>query len=466
MRLVALVVLLLAGALLPAVAHAARTQVSDEAVAAGPRLAGDVVVYERPTGSQRILRAAGPRTAPRTVRSFPVPDAVDDDCCFTFTSLGWTASAGRVATSTYREDSAKGQIAGVSVRFAAGPLDGSDTQIYACGAGMSLTPGGFDLDGDRLAFVTGTCPGQPRSIVIRNLATGVDERTVEPPAGDLGGVVLAGRYLAIGHRAGPNAPGQVVVRDLETGANVITAPVSGGFDLQPDGKLVAVSQIPAPDGCPTSYGWYSPAEPTRHPLGYCPLAGPKIDGDRILMAIRTPAAGDAVELVVSDLAGRGRTLALADAPPGFVSDYDLEGGRAAYAVRSCNTARGAVFLDDLAGGDPLRVNVDCPVSASGARIRASRSGVVTVRLSCPNGCGGIVTLGRRGSEAAYALGKSFASEPGSVRVRLKLRGAARRKLAREGVLRARIHGTRSDLRSNDFSAFSRAVTLLAPRRSR
>jgi hypothetical protein len=112
------------------------------------------------------------------------------------------------------------------------------------------------------------------------------------------------------------------------------------------------------------------------------------------------------------------------------------------------------------------VNVDCPVTATGGRIRASRGGAVTVRLACPEGCGGGVSLGRRGSASAYALETPFAGQPGTVRVKLKLRRPARRKLLREGRLSARIYGTRSDLRGGDSKRFSRAVTLLAPRRSR
>src|SRR5215208_3359638 len=180
MRLVALVVLLLAGALLPASAHAARTQVSDEAVVAGPRLAGEVVVYERSTGSRRVLRAAGPTAAPRTLRSFTVPSSEPvDDCCITLTSFDWAASAGVLATLNTREAFVKGAPAGASVQRAAGRLDGPDADVYACGANGPLPfTGAIDVDGDRLAFVTGACPGQPRSIVIRNVATGADERTV------------------------------------------------------------------------------------------------------------------------------------------------------------------------------------------------------------------------------------------------------------------------------------------------
>ena len=470
LRTLAVVGLALAGLAAPVTAQGARTQVSDESPSAGPHIAGDQVVYRQATAQQHLIRAVAPGGAPRTLRAFPVVVGItEEDCCLTSTGLGFAASATRLATLNWREDSVKGAPAGASLRLAAGPLDGPDGDVYTCfSEGPLRTFGAFDLDGDRLAYVNGACPGDTPKVVIRDLAAGADVAVVDPPAGSrVGTVKLAGRYLAIAHApqtGGASAPAEVVVRDLTAGTEVLRAPVSGGYDLQADGKITTLTDTPGPDGCPTSVGWHSPADPARHPLPVCPASAPRMSGDRVLIKVSTPAAQeDSGELVIVDLAGAVRPLVVSESQGAIWGDYDLEDGRAAYAVGTCIPGRSQVFVDDLGAGGPLAADADCPVTARGGRVRASRSGAVVLALECPNGCGGTLALGRRGSPSSYAPERTYSAAPGTVRVTLKLRRGARRKLLRDGRLKARIAGTRYDLRSSVAQGFGRNVTLLAPR---
>jgi hypothetical protein len=112
----------------------------------------------------------------------------------------------------------------------------------------------------------------------------------------------------------------------------------------------------------------------------------------------------------------------------------------------------------------VELNAECPLRVTSRRVRASRNRSVTVRLRCPNGCGGELQLRSRRGNTRYTAYKGFAGRPGSVRVKLTLRRSARRALARTGRLKARVVANSSDLRSGSNFSVVHRVTLTGRRR--
>lgn len=98
------------------------------------------------------------------------------------------------------------------------------------------------------------------------------------------------------------------------------------------------------------------------------------------------------------------------------------------------------------------------------RVKVDRAGRARMRLRCPAGtngsCKGRLTLKRRGKTIGRA---SFTLSPGRARtVKVKLSRAARRKLAREGRLRARARVAAKDAIGQNKTT-SRRVTLIPSR---
>ena len=450
-------------ALAPAGAHGAPAQVSDDVVSRGPELSGDLVVYQPPSATNRVIRSIGVDKPLETLFVRPIPDAADDEFN-TRSSFDWSVSDTRLAVRNYREDSAKGQPAGANLSLTAGPLAGPQQSVYGCSASGGVATGPFDVDGNRIAFTRGSC-GDSRDIVVRNLATGANEAIVpQVPGQAYLDVVLAGRYVAFARRAAnatPQDDATVVVYDLVLGANVTSAPSNGNFDLQSDGKLVTVATTPGPDSCRTSVAWYAPGDPSRRVLPFCPSARPRIAGNRVLL--KTESAGGG-QLVLSELSGASRQLLQSDAVDAIGDEYDLDPAGAAYDAATCSPRVGEIYIDDLAPAPPVQLNADCPLRVTSRRIRSSRNRSVTVRLRCPNGCGGELQLRSRRGNTRYTSYKGFAGRPGAVRVKLALRRSAKRTLGRTGRLRARVVANSSDLRSGSNFSVVQRVTLTGRRR--
>jgi hypothetical protein len=132
-------------------------------------------------------------------------------------------------------------------------------------------------------------------------------------------------------------------------------------------------------------------------------------------------------------------------------DFDAENGHLAWAARDCGGGE-AIFTATL--GEPPRSagSLNCP-----ARLRSGivpvRRGRATVRLDCPRGCAGELSLrgiGRR----------NFALLRGESNVTLRVRRRARARLERQGSLAA-IARIVWNNRAGDRLARSRAVTLRA-----
>jgi hypothetical protein len=107
----------------------------------------------------------------------------------------------------------------------------------------------------------------------------------------------------------------------------------------------------------------------------------------------------------------------------------------------------------------------------GSKLRASRKGVVAVRLGCPagtaGGCSGTVTLAQGSAFAAATRSlarRAFTAGPGaSVTAKLKLARNARRKLARKGRLAVLASVSARDGAGLQATS-THAYTLFAPRR--
>jgi hypothetical protein len=129
------------------------------------------------------------------------------------------------------------------------------------------------------------------------------------------------------------------------------------------------------------------------------------------------------------------------------------GGGAAAGVVPAPAAAGEVGTKALA-----RV-----AAAFGARVRASRSGAVALKVRCSGstGCRGRILL----NAASRSLGSQrFSAAAGRVlTVRVRLSRAARRALARAGRLRARVKVQTLDGSGAVVSSAARRVTIVAPR---
>jgi hypothetical protein len=152
-------------------------------------------------------------------------------------------------------------------------------------------------------------------------------------------------------------------------------------------------------------------------------------------------------------------------PPGpsLAQGPVLVGERVAWAQRGCLTGCGALAFDGetdslyevrTAGDGAARTlfrardvrassgprffghtfsfmgSSDCR-ARFGPGVAAVRRGVATVRLRCPRGCYGDLTLRHMGWQSFFSLA------PGETELRVRLRRPARRRLERHGVLEAR-----------------------------
>jgi hypothetical protein len=295
------------------------------------------------------------------------------------------------------------------------------------------------LDGNRVAYDPDPCDDSAR-LVVRDLGTGATVALPEPAGG--APLALRGRFVAW------IAGGELVVHDLMTGSVAYSAPATGvrALDLDAEGTVAAVSGD-ARRPCATGRLLrYSMAAPGPADLGPACATGVAIDGGRIVYLgwegiFRTLRAvePDGAAQVLVDF-GRVR-------PGGF----DFGGERFAWAARDCGGGE-ALFALTLA---------DAPIGAGSINCRARfRSGVVpvrrriaTVRLRCPPGCAGELSLRHMGRRQF-----SIPRAGGDVQVRLRRDVWAR--LQRAGSLPALAKMVTFN-RAGDRQARSRQVTLVA-----
>jgi hypothetical protein len=379
--------------------------------------------------ARRLFRA-------RTSGSFSGPN-------FGYDRYSFLSSVEALATVhlTLGGDELEGESGRVALR--AGAPGTRRALLVNCSGPFVTGPAPVALDGSRLAYDPDPCDDLPR-LVVRDLVTGEAIALPEPAGGAL--LNLHGRYVA--WIAGEAAAARLTVHDLVTGAAAYSAPAVDvlALDLDADGTVAAVSGQPSR---PCSTGRllrYSVAAPAAADLGPACAGGVRIEAGRIVFlawerftrTLRAVGSDGAVQ----DLVRFGRVL-----PGGF----DFDGERLAWVARDCGGGE-AIFL---------AARADAPLNAGSINCRARfrsgvvpvRRGVATVRLTCPRGCGGELSLRHMGR-------RDFSLPRGEREVGLRLRPDARARLERRGSLTALAKIVTRN-RAGDRQARSRAVTLVA-----
>jgi hypothetical protein len=425
-------------------AEAARTELDGGRGASAPVLAGESVLAFQLNGT-RLVRVH-PDGSRSVVRDLPRPDRPHHRFRTNF-----AASPSHVAVARFFEVHAKGAIvAESSFRLEAGPLDGPLRELFDC-EGNHV----FDVDGSRIAYSADSCTDGPAGrgrIVVRDLALEGSPVVRSIEARDLSTTFpldLAGDHVAyVIYADGPDL--RLVARDLATGAEVYRTGTAG-YSLQPDGKLVAGR----PKDCVID--WFSRSEPFPHEIDLCPNGGMRLRADRIGALLR---GRERATLMTVSLAGERRTIAAFE-PSGAVGGFDYDGTRAAYVLHGCVAANNRLFVDDLTG-DPAPVKGGrCPASIESRRVRASSGGAVFVRLACPRGCYGALSL-RSGGDEASDHPVSFSRSGGARSYALALTRAARRELRERGSLLVQARAAVFQV-DGAPRTFKRALRVLAPR---
>jgi hypothetical protein len=391
--LVIAVVLTAVAAASPASA-APRKVVSGVAIGDVPRLSGDQVVYEQPSGSagKLLIRRAAPGGTPVEVTTGLNRDVCDSDedaqCDSDY--FRFDSSATRVAFEQFAvRDRSSGPP---SFTLSSGPFTGPFDALVSCnakGGALARFGYGFSLDGDAIAYQTDSCVPATTgvNIVVRDLGPAAPPPRVIPSDVDTA-FKLAGNYLAL------RKDKKLTVLDRTTGATLYTLTAPNpvfDFDVQADGKL-AVSSGNG-QGCSgnLSIFWASSAAPTLHDVG-CGFGDVHIADDRIVFFRQVRGKNASQQIVSSDFDGNLQVVA-AIVGSGFISEgatlagdeFDLQGSRVAYAVQDC--IGDSVWTQDLPAGPSVpQQKVSCPVTFGPKTAKVSKKGKVSIPVTCPNGC--------------------------------------------------------------------------------
>jgi hypothetical protein len=424
-------------------------------LAQGPQLAGQRVVWSQTrcltgcdidspseTEAAYEVRSAGGDGSrrrlfrARTSGAFSGPN-------FGFDVFSFLASEQALATLhvTLRGDELEGESGRIAVR--AGAPGTRRALLVNCTAPFFTGAAPGALDGSRLAYDPDPCDDIPR-LVVRDLATGELVALPEPA----GGLPLRLRDRFVAWIAGSGGEARLVVHDLMAGATAYSAPAVDvlAFDLDADGTVAAVTGRP---NRPCSTGRllrYSVAAPVATDLGPACATGVSVDGGRIVH-LGWEGVSRTLRAVGSD--GTARDLVrFGRVRPGA---FDFLGERLTWAARDCGGGE-AIFMGRL---------TDAPIDAGSINCRARfrsgtvpvRRGIATVRLRCPRGCAGELSLRHMGR-------RDFSLLRGETEVRVRLRRDARARLERRGSLEALAKIVTFN-RAGDRSARARAVKLVA-----
>jgi hypothetical protein len=419
----------------------------------GPVLVGDDVVWSQmgcrggctgsysDTDSPYEVRAAGAGAARTLFRAREIRAASGPN--FIYRTFSFLASGQALVTLKVIStgDEVGGEATRVVVR--AGALGAQRPIIVDCHANYLPGEAPVALEGNRLAYDPDPCDEVPR-LAIRDLGTGATTALPEPAGGGL--LDLRGRFVA--WTAASGGEPRLVVYDLVAGITAYSAPNPGvtALDLDADGTVAAVSGKPRRLCSTGRLLRYSVAAPAPSDLGRACATGVAIDAGRIVFlgwdgsarTLRSRSPAGAVE----DLVRFGRVR------PGA---FDVEGDRLAWAARAC-TGDWAIFAEAVAEAPHHAGSINCR-----ARLRSGvvpvRRGVATLRLSCPRGCAGELSLRGAGR-------RRFSLMPGERDVRIRLRGPARTQLERRGSLETLAKAVTSS-RAGERRVDRRAVKLIA-----
>ncbi len=386
---------------------------------------------------EETIRLARPGSAPRTV--FRGRRGVADSGPNGFSSLlSYTASGARL--DVLKTASAQEEFSSVNEdTLSAGRLGGSLRRIFRCegeSAGDSPLETVFTLMGDTLVYRPGPCRPAERRIVALDLGDGAREAIPESRPGRPAELEAEGRFVSYELTVRGFSREYVVYdRAARAEAYNIALPEERDIlasDIQRDGKAVLLTrEIAASDDACRGYRltWYSIAEPIPHDLAVTPCRGSvAITGDRIVFTSATP---NPRSLAVTDIAGQARQLAEFG-----VALFDTDIARVTYGVSNC--AGGDDFFVQHFDGPVHRASPSlCPISITSRRLRAAAHNRVRLRLRCPRGCNGRISIraadGRKLALRDFGLGRT---DKTTVTLRLNRRGRLR--LQRAGRLRVTI----------------------------
>jgi hypothetical protein len=447
LALAALFVLMLA-----APAGAAVTKMADGPVGT-VELAGPSVVFSSFTGDKSQFVRADPGGGRTVLREFSSLSGQDDDeCCTTFLTNGIAASDKFIATHRFYEAYVKGTLAQSDYLLQTAPVNGELSSLFTCQGNHP-----YDVDGDRIAYLGDDCtekgPGGPR-VVTRNLAAagapvvGSFPMTRQPNTLDLAGdnIALSGFFAA--------SPEVVVYNTAGTEQYKLNHNFAQ-YSLQADGKLALAQTKELSSDCRIE--WFSKAEPVPHRIEQCPRGQLRMVGDRIAY---DRLDGEAISLNVTDLSGNWRTFTVFD-PGRGLTGFDFDGSRLAYGSRGCNRADDAVWVDDLTGpvDQPTLEGGPCTGAVLSKNVRASRKGLLRVKVSCPEGCEGELNL-RLGKTQANTKPAKVSIRSGSKSFPIKLQTL--RHVREKG---SRVYSARLSVEQRGASTrtFKGAVRIYAPK---
>jgi hypothetical protein len=361
---------------------------------------------------------------------------------FAYETVSFLASEQALVTlRVKRTGDEGGESSGVVVR--AGAAETRRPLLVDCSADEASGYAPVALDGNRVAYDPDPCDDLAR-LVLRDLGSGETVALPEPAGGRL--LSLRGRFVA--WVAGGGADARLVVHDLVTGITAYAAPAAGvrALDLDADGAVAAVSGEPRQPCATGRLLRYSVAAPEPADLGPACATRVVIDGGRI---VYLGWEGPTRTLRLSGPDGGRDLVRFGRVRPG---SFDFAGERVVWAARDCGGDNG-LFRATLAEAPLGAGSVNCRARFEPGVVPVRRR-LAIVRLRCPRGCAGELSLRHMGRQW-------FSLLTGEAKVvRVRLRRDVWDRLKRLGSLPALARMVTFN-RAGDRQARSRRVTLVA-----
>jgi hypothetical protein len=315
---------------------------------------------------------------------------------FTITGLTFAASPTLLAVEQYVDNVYKADDS-ISDSLETGPAGGPFSFVPDASSCATVRLA-FAVSGSTLAYLScgpASSGGVARLHVVLHdaSASGAADQTLSVPVGvsPVGGdeLALAGNAVAGYFPASANGgAGEIVVWDASTGAVSYTVSVSAvdGLTLAVQSDRTVAFFIASKTGCGL-VAWASAAGPSEHDVPGCAQDGVRLVNDRL--AYVAGAAG-AAALVTADLGGADpRTALELGAVP--LRDFDFDGTRLASEIPACDGG-GDYALQDASTNQPVTVDPVCPVEIP-AQLPVLKRGAIDLRVDCPLGCHGVLTVG-------------------------------------------------------------------------
>jgi hypothetical protein len=289
--------------------------------------------------------------------------------------------------------------------------------------------------------------------VVRDLAADGAVVDAFPVSQRPGRVDLASDHVAYSTAQG--ADRGVFVREVGAASAAYHVPGAlSHWSLQPDGKL-AIGYPPQLGDC--RIDWHSKADPAAHRLDVCPLSRVVLAGDRIAFQ-RREGASDSIDLVGLD--GTRRSVVFSQ-PVGAFTGFDWDGTRLAYGVQGCLRADDRVYVEDLTSEPPVVEGGECAVTMTPKAVRASKSGLVRVKVTPTEGAEGTLVLYHRKQQASTRM-VPFTVAAGTKSVPNRLHEGTMKKLRARGSLLLQARAVVAQ-RSGSGRTYKRGIRVLPPK---